>query len=318
MIKNFINQKNKKWILMGIGLVIASIVVYIVISLSSKKDDPEPDKTDPAYNLTKVFDSLGTKSTVEGYEDEKYNMFMKLSTEILGEEPSVCYENPGTDVEKNANVSQIIKQCVRVGLQNKNYYNVAAVSILYLALVTDINPADFEITKNKKGIVKFIMIKNPNDTTKYLTLSEFVALMLSYLNPNIISLISMPTFPITTPVVEYPTRFTESDDDDFKDTYIVANNRLNELINELKVEKGTETKINILVFSKIIALSISNSMHSNKCSIDQNREVVSLNGKKKKINIVLPTTMPQLRYKESKGEQQRKRTTRSGQSQNRN
>lgn len=306
MFKKFLNEKNKKWFLLAIGLVVAGIVTYVVITMSTSD---KIDNSDPAYNLTRVFNALGTKTTIEGYQDERYNMLLDITTNMLGEQPSLCYTSPVSDLEKNANASQIVKQAIRLGLQNKQYYDIAAISILYLSIISDIEPEDFEIIKNKKGIVKWIKMKNPDDATKFLTTGEFMNLLLKTINPNVSFITSPPnfTFP-TTPAAEL-NFVPDSTDDDYKEINAIALQRLNEILSELNAEDKTNTKINIVTFSKVIALSISSSLYPDKCSISKPpKTVVGINGKKNRPSIVFPTnfTMPPLRYRKSKNEEDMK------------
>ena len=287
-VQKFIEQiwkKHKNLVIIGFVLFVA-LVIFLIVYFTLPKQSSSSNDTG---NLSKVFNTIGAKQNIEGYQDSEYKLIQDIAGQIVNGDLSLCYDNPTTDVEKNMNVSQIAKQSISIGLKNKDYINVAAVSILYLDMMTDLDPSDFTITKNANGNIISIEMKNPDNPSTNLKVSEFMNLMLLDVNN--------PNKPTKSP----------TDDDDVNDIDSLLSQTKTDISTDLESNKlNVETKIPIQLFAKIISLSITGSLHRGKCSLERNKSYVSINGKRKQDKIPYPTSLPSLRYKESKREAQKK------------
>ena len=240
-----------------LGLLCISIIIAVILYfVKTDKSNIDPsDFSDSSYYISKAFDTLGTKSSIENYsnsEDDKYNVFMKIAKSILGKEPDLCYLEPSSVLEKDINISEVTKQVVRKESKNKQYQNIAAISILYMSIMFDLKPEDFEVIRNKKGIVKFIKVKDPNNSTKFLTLGAYRQLI-----KNIMIVYKTPE----------PTELDKKDDIEDIDNF--TREHQDELLSSNEGSDENSEKINIVVFSKLISIYITNILYPNRCSLNK-------------------------------------------------
>ena len=116
----------------------------------------------------------------------------------------------------------------------------------------DLKSEDFEVIRNKKGIVKFIKVKDPNDRSKFLTLGAYRRLI-----KNVMIVYKTPE------TTEHDQRNSIEDIDNF------ANERQDELLSSNIESDENSEKIHIIVFSKLISIYITKMIYPNKCSLNK-------------------------------------------------
>ena len=249
-------------------------------SVTNSPENTIPQPTVEHSNLVQAFDSIGVSTSIEPYlhiiniyekydsVDNRYATLHKITTNILGNPPVLCYKNPSSDTEYDTNISEITKQAIKKGLQTYKYEDVAAVGLLYLSLLFDFDSSDFVVVKNDRGATKYIKIKNPDNPNVFLKLSEYMNIIKNtvstteFTESTRMSTI-VPLIPGVTSTIEFDSEQIEN----------MIKRRKDNIFDNLNKERDTD-KINIVAFSKILSIYISKAIFPGKCSILEPPKIV--------------------------------------------